>query len=259
MTDQQQPTMKTLFISDLHLNPSQPELIRLATDFLAHHHDADALYILGDLFNTWLGDDLIEAAYEPFINALRQLNQSDVQIYLMVGNRDFMLGERFAEMVGAELLPDPTLVELGRHHILLMHGDSLCIDDVQYQRYRKVVRNSFLQWCFLHLPLGWRQSISDKIKARSREQKTFKSAMIMDVNPTEVASVMQQHGVQVLIHGHTHRPAIHSVADTKSEKYRIVLGDWHNSPSYLCVDDDQFQLVDSRLPDEQTDLDLSSL
>lgn len=259
MADLQRPTMKTLFISDLHLDPSQPELIRLATDFLAQQHDADALYILGDLFNTWLGDDLIETAYQPFIDALRQLNHSDVQVYLMVGNRDFMLGERFAQMIGAELLADPTLIELGSHRIVLMHGDSLCIDDVQYQRYRKVVRNSFLQWCFLHLPLSWRRSISDKIKARSRQQKTIKSPMIMDVNAAEVASVMQHYDVAVLIHGHTHRPAIHSVTDTMSQHYRIVLGDWHDSPSYLCVDDDQFQLVDSRLADAQIDLDLSRL
>lgn len=235
--------MKRLFVSDLHLSPENPGLVALACDFLAGQHELDELYLLGDIFNTWLGDDLIPDVFTPFIDTLRGLADDGVRISVMVGNRDFMLGERFARRVGAQRIDDPFLIDMGGRPVLLMHGDSLCIDDVSYQRYRRWVRNPCLQWLFLRLPSGLRGRISDRIKRKSAQDKRDKPAMIMDVTPSEVARVMRQNGVSLLIHGHTHRPAIHAL----EPGHRIVLGDWLTAPSYLSQQDDQLVLVDPRL------------
>ncbi|MDH5358776.1 MAG: UDP-2,3-diacylglucosamine diphosphatase [Gammaproteobacteria bacterium] len=239
--------MTTLFISDLHLSPENPELIQLTIEFLkTETKGIEALYILGDLFNTWLGDDIVPSEYEPLITQLQQLHQSGIKTYLMVGNRDFMLGKEFAGRAACTLLNDPVVIRLNGIDTLLMHGDSLCTDDVSYQRYRRWIRNKFLQWCFLHLPASYRQRISDKIKQKSRDQKQSKSAMIMDVNPTEVNRVITSFGVTRLIHGHTHRPAIHNINMGSKEAHRVVLGDWDGTISYLRCDDQQLQLVDHR-------------
>ncbi|MBN45459.1 MULTISPECIES: UDP-2,3-diacylglucosamine diphosphatase [unclassified Methylophaga] len=247
--------MKTLFISDLHLSPDQPELIRLATEFVAKQSAVDAFYILGDIFNTWLGDDLIPAEFEPFIQALQNQQQNGSKIYLMQGNRDFMLGEGFARLVGGILLDDPVVVSLYGHSILLMHGDSLCTDDVSYQRYRKVVRKRWLQKLFLAMPLSIRQRISDKIKAKSKQQKQYKQAQIMDVNPAAVRQVMKQYHVNLLLHGHTHRPAIQPLEPVRNiSNYRIVLGDWQPAPSYVEITAEKIRLVDTRLPQGETHL-----
>lgn len=242
--------MKTLFISDLHLSPQRPELTKLATDFVADQR-CDSLYILGDIFNTWLGDDLIPAEFSPFISALQQLTRTGTRLYLMVGNRDFMLGQQFAKLVGGEWLADPTVHEFAGKRVLIMHGDSLCIDDDSYQRYRKVVRNKLLQRCFLALPQRFRQAISDRIKQKSQQQKQFKAAQIMDVNQTEVNRMMQLYQCELLIHGHTHRPAIHTLS---TDKQRIVLGDWHDTVSFLQYQDNQFKLIDARLAEQQQTL-----
>lgn len=249
--------MKTLFISDLHLSPDQPDLIRLATEFITQQTAVDAFYILGDIFNTWLGDDLIPDEFSPFIAALQNQRERGVKIYLMVGNRDFMLGDEFAQRVGGTLLTDPVVVDLYGQRALLMHGDSLCTDDVSYQRYRKVVRQRWLQKLFLTMPLSIRQRISDKIKAKSKQQKQYKQAQIMDVNPLAVRQTMQQYQVSLLIHGHTHRPAIH-VIDTPSMRnaYRVVLGDWQPRPSYLEITGQTLRLVDARLSRGESRLQL---
>ena len=250
--------MKTLFISDLHLSPGQPELIRLATDFVAQQVNVDAFYILGDIFNTWLGDDLVPAEFDPFIQALQKLQQQGSKIYLMVGNRDFMLGKAFARRVGGSLLEDPVMIDVYGHKILLMHGDSLCTDDVSYQRYRKVVRNRWLQKLFLAMPLTVRQGISDKIKAKSKQQKQYKQAQIMDVNPAAVRQVMQQYNARLLLHGHTHRPAIHTLQSSQNiANYRIVLGDWQPDASYIEITPEKIRLVDKRLSEGQSILSLN--
>lgn len=249
--------MKTLFISDLHLNPDQPELTRLATTFIAQQADVAALYLLGDIFNTWLGDDLIPDAFQGFIQALQQQQQQGTKLYLMVGNRDFMLGEKFARLIGATLLPDPVVVQFYGRSVLLMHGDSLCTDDVSYQRYRKVVRNRWLQKLFLTMPLAIRQHISNKIKAKSKQQKQYKQAQIMDVNPATVRQIMKTYRVQLLLHGHTHRPAIHSLDTIHGEPgYRVVLGDWHQHPSYIVMTAENIYLNDVRLATGQQHLAL---
>lgn len=249
--------MSALFISDLHLSPDRPALTRLVTDFLSEQEDLASLYILGDIFNTWLGDDLVLPEYQPFIDALIELRQQGTEIYLMVGNRDFMLGQDFAASVGADLLPDPVVHHFDNQPVLLLHGDSLCSDDHSYQRYRKIVRNRFLQWCFLHLPLTFRQKISDKIKAKSRAQKQHKTTEIMDVNQQTVKQVMAEHQVNVMIHGHTHRPAIHDLPLQGQTGRRIVLGDWHDEPSFLTYQDGVFSLVDPRLESGRQQLNLS--
>jgi UDP-2,3-diacylglucosamine hydrolase len=230
------------------LSSTQPELIQVTVDFLAQQASKiDQLYILGDLFNTWLGDDIVPNEFQPLIDQLIKLKQVGIKSYLMVGNRDFMMGKAFSARCGMTLLADPTLIKLGAHKILLMHGDSLCIDDVSYQRYRRWSRNRFLQWCFLLLSVNYRQGISDKIKQKSRQQKQHKSAVIMDANNHEVSRVMAKYRVDYLLHGHTHRPAIHSLGH---DQYRIVLGDWQQQPSFIVFDGYQLQLFDQRVADE---------
>jgi UDP-2,3-diacylglucosamine hydrolase len=240
--------MSTLFISDLHLNPNEPALIQLAIDFLktkAIH--CKELYILGDLFNIWLGDDLIAKEFTPVIEQLQHLHQQGVKTYLMVGNRDFMMGKQFAKQLGCELLDDSCVINLYGTKTLLLHGDTLCTDDVSYQRYRLWSRNNVIQWFFKHLPLKFRQNIADKIKQKSTQQKQTKSAEIMDVNTAEVARIMTKFGVTQLIHGHTHRPAIHNLELSGEPATRIVLGDWHTEVSYLQCSENQQLLVDPRI------------
>ena len=160
--------MSTLFISDLHLNPNNPALIQLAVDFLnTKATQCDALYILGDFFNIWLGDDLVPEEFTPVIKQLQELHNSGVNTYLMVGNRDFLMGKDFAQQAGCELLDDACVIDLYGTKTLLLHGDTLCTDDVAYQRYRSWSRNKVVQWFFKHLPLKFRQNIADKIKQKS--------------------------------------------------------------------------------------------
>lgn len=251
--------MPKLFISDLHLNPAKPALTRLACDFLdAQKQQVDEIYILGDIFNTWLGDDLVPDEFADFVTTLKALSTQGIKLYLMVGNRDFMLGHTFAKQVGATLLDDGFLLNIAGKKTLLMHGDSLCIDDVSYQRYRRVVRNTLLQRIFLAFPAALRQRISDKIKQKSQQKKQHKTAMIMDVNQAEVLRVMREQEIDLLIHGHTHRPAIHTLETQAAHTvHRIVLGDWEDKVSYLLIDDRQLQLHDHRVTDKASQLRLA--
>lgn len=250
--------MTTLFISDLHLSPDNEALIQLTIDFLrTQTKDINALYLLGDVFNTWLGDDIVPAEFEPLITQLQQLHQAGIKTYVMVGNRDFMMGKDFAERCGCKLIAEPTVVNLYGIKTLLIHGDSLCTDDISYQRYRRKTRNKLLQWCFLHLPVRFRQMISDKIKQKSRQQKRYKSEMIMDVNQPEVSRIMLLHDVQYMIHGHTHRPAFHTFKLAGKQAHRIVLGDWENKISVLKCNDQQFELSDHRISKSDSILRIS--
>jgi len=240
--------MSTLFISDLHLDLNNPALIQLAVDFLSSTAtQCDALYILGDLFNVWLGDDLIPNEFTPVIEQLQKLHQQGIKTYLMVGNRDFMMGIDFAQLAGCELLDDHCVIDLYGIKTLLLHGDTLCTDDIAYQRYRLWSRNKLLQWFFRHMPLKFRQNLADKIKQQSRQQKQTKSTMIMDVNADEVARIMIKFGVTQLVHGHTHRPAVHILKISDKPATRIVLGDWQNKVSYLQCDKKGSQLFDYRV------------
>jgi UDP-2,3-diacylglucosamine hydrolase len=234
-----------LFISDLHLDPSRPEITALFLRFLQQEQSrAQALYILGDLFEAWIGDDAIPEG-EPVTTALRQFSKR-VPSYFMHGNRDFLVGERFAELTGLELLPDPTVVDLAGTPTLLMHGDSLCIDDHEYQQFRSMVRNPEWQTAFLAMPIEQRIQMARQARSESGERNQQIDDYLMDVNQQAVETEMQRHDVRQLIHGHTHRPAIHRFESDGQQRTRVVLGDWYEQGSVLRIDADGLDL--SELP-----------
>lgn len=217
--------MTTLFISDLHLSKEQPELLRLFLSFLAGPAaKADALYILGDLFEAWLGDDLILPEYQPALDALRKLTNSGVPVYVMRGNRDFLLGEQFAVATGCTLIDDPTVIDLYGSPTLLMHGDLLCSDDVAYQQLRKQLRDKKWIAQFLAMPVQERIAFAQKLRQQSKQETSYKSEAIMDVNALTVNEYLKRYDSTQLIHGHTHRPAVQEYGDGSK---RYVLGDWH--------------------------------
>lgn len=226
--------MATLFISDLHLDPAAPEITAQFLDFLeTEARGADALYILGDLFEVWLGDDDPEPSKREIQAALRGLTESAVPCYLMHGNRDFLIGERFCARTGCQLIEDGTVLSLHGVTALLMHGDALCTDDVSYQRLRRILRHPLTQWIFRHLGLERRQAIAGRIRAGSREHVGASAPQIMDVNDAAVAEAFRRSGAQVMVHGHTHRPAIHELDVDGRAARRIVLGDWYTQGSVL--------------------------
>jgi UDP-2,3-diacylglucosamine hydrolase len=229
--------MPTLFISDLHLDESRPHIVELFTQFLAGEaRSADALYILGDFFESWIGDDDDSALAKDVAASLRDLRDRGVPIFFMHGNRDFLLGADYAARAGMTLLPDPTIIELGRERILLMHGDTLCTDDVDYQKFRVLVRDPQWQRQFLAKPLTERRAFAAHAREESRRQTSAKPEQIMDVNPAAVMAAMREHGVRRLIHGHTHRPATHQLNLDGHAAERIVLGDWYEQSSVLRME-----------------------
>lgn len=227
---------ETLFISDLHLDPQRPEVIDLLVRFLdGRAAAADALYILGDLFEYWIGDDDVRTDLLPAVEALRRLSDAGVPVWFMAGNRDFLVGEGFAARTGCRLLEDPTRTELYGVPTLLMHGDSLCIDDIEYQALRKQLRDPAWQTGFLSLPVEQRRAQAEALRRQSREATRDKAAEIMDVNAAEVDAVFREYGVRRIIHGHTHRPAVHALSVDGEPAERIVLGDWYTQGSVLSV------------------------
>jgi len=247
--------MHMLFISDLHLTPERPGMIEAFRAFTARQaRAADALYILGDLFEYWVGDDGVEElGHAPVLDALQSLSASGTALYIMRGNRDFLLGDAFTDAVGASLLEEPTRIRVGDEDVLLMHGDSLCTDDVDHQAFRSMVNDPAWQRDFLSRPLAERRQIADDARRLSGDAKAAKSMEIMDVNAGTVSRTMREHGVRVLIHGHTHRPAIHTSAAGEPPTLRIVLGDWYEHASVLTVNGSGFRLQPggwtARLPD----------
>jgi UDP-2,3-diacylglucosamine hydrolase len=226
--------MSTLFISDLHLDETRPQIVKLFLRFLADDAcGADALYILGDLFESWIGDDDDAALAGRVAQGLRALRDSGTPVYFMHGNRDFLLGENYAARAGVTLLAEPTVIDLGGERTLLMHGDTLCTDDVEYQKFRTLVRNPQWQQQFLAKPLAERHAFAAQARGESRKQTAMKAAEIMDVNQAAVESAMRAHSVRRLIHGHTHRPATHRFDLDGTSAERIVLGDWYEQSSVL--------------------------
>jgi UDP-2,3-diacylglucosamine hydrolase len=216
---------ETLFVSDLHLSPEAPQLTALFLSWLhGRARGAGQLYILGDLFDAWIGDD--DDTYQGVEAALAALGASGTRCFLLRGNRDFLLGRRFARRTGTTLLRDPTRITLADEPVLLMHGDLLCTDDVPYQRFRRRVRNPVIQWLFLRQPLRKRRRIAAEYRRKSQRAMAEKAADIMDVNATTVRRVMQRFGVRRLIHGHTHRPADHRLLLGREPAHRHVLADW---------------------------------
>ena len=231
-----------LLISDLHLEQERPDISRAFLHFLkARAVQAEALYILGDFFEVWIGDDAMSPFQRSIAQALRQLSDSGTRIYLMHGNRDFMLGKAFCREAGCTLLGDPSVVELGDERVLLMHGDSLCTQDAAYMKLRRWLRNPLSLFLLRNLPLATRHKLARKLRNESRAQTRMKASDIVDVTPSEVSRVMAAHGVRTLIHGHTHRPAEHSLAVDGQDARRIVLGDWDRQGWVLRIDQDGFE------------------
>jgi len=232
-----------LLISDLHLQEERPDITRAFLDLLdgrARH--AKALYILGDFFEAWIGDDAMTPFQQSICQALRQLSDSGTAVYLMHGNRDFLIGQDFCKAAGCTLLADPSVIELGGEQVLLMHGDTLCTRDLAYMKMRRYLRNPLSLWILRHLPLATRQKLARKLRSESRAQTRMKATEIVDVTPEEVPKVMAAHGVRTLVHGHTHRPAIHKLVVNGEPARRIVLGDWDRRGWTLQVDAQGFQL-----------------
>lgn len=225
-----------VFISDLHLCEERPRTTRLFIDFLAQQAGkTEALYILGDLFEYWAGDDDIEDAHHAsVIAAMRALSEAGTKLYVMHGNRDFLMGSGFAATSGAELLHDPTTIDLYGREAVLTHGDMLCTDDREYQQFRSMVREPQWQQAFLNLPLSQRKAKIAELRTRSEQAKSYKDAAIMDVNPDAVAAFLREHDYPpLLIHGHTHRPARHQLNTDGRHCERIVLADWGDTGSCL--------------------------
>lgn len=231
-----------LLISDLHLEEQRPDITRAFLLFLQQRaRGAAALYILGDFFEVWVGDDAMSAFQQGIATALRELSDSGTRIFLMHGNRDFMLGQGFCRQAGCTLLNDPCVVNLHGEQVLLMHGDSLCTSDVTYMRMRKLLRNPVSLWILHHLSLTKRQQLARKLRKESQVQTQQKAAAITDVTAEEVPRIMAKFGVRTLIHGHTHRPKIHPLQVNEQPAQRIVLGDWDQQGWALQVDANGYQ------------------
>lgn len=229
-------TACSLFISDLHLCASRPQTTTLLLNFLVNDaRGAKALYVLGDLFEYWAGDDDLEhPLHRSVCAAFKQLADSGTRIYLMHGNRDFLLGEAFAIACGASLLDDPHLTDLHGHRALLTHGDTLCTDDAAYQAFRRQVREPAWQETFLALPLATRKAQIEALRKRSESEKSMKAEAIMDVNAQAVNALLKAYDYpSLLIHGHTHRPAAHPIELDGHRATRWVLSDWHDTGDYL--------------------------
>lgn len=229
-----------LLISDLHLQEERPDITGAFLAFLElHAKHAQALYILGDFFEVWLGDDAMSAYHHSIAAALKAVAAGGTQIYLMHGNRDFLVGEQFCQQAGCQLLKDPSMVELAGEDVLLMHGDSLCTSDRSYMRLRRVLRNPLILFILRNLPLATRQHLAGDLRSKSKTSTRMKASDITDVNPAEVDAVMAHHQVRTLIHGHTHRPAVHELTE---HRQRIVLGDWETHAWFIEASADQLKL-----------------
>jgi len=229
----------TLFISDLHIDASRPAITEQFLKFLdAEARSAAALYILGDLFESWIGDDAPDAAQAAAIAGLHELTSSGVPCFVMHGNRDFLLAEQFCGCSGARLLPDPLLVTMYGEAVLVMHGDALCTDDRAYQRLRAAVRDAVWQRQFLALSVDARRALAGAARAGSQAHTAAMENTITDVNSDSVATALRAAGTATLLHGHTHRPAIHAIEVDGKPCTRIVLGDWYHQGSVLRWDHD---------------------
>jgi len=238
----------TYFISDLHLAAERPDISQCLFDFLQTQAiQAEALYVLGDLFEAWIGDDDNSEFNTSIISAFKNLAQQGIPIYFIHGNRDFLIRNKFAQQAGMTLLPEQCVVDLYGTPTLLMHGDELCTLDVVYQKFRRKARGWWWPRLVLSLPLSTRRKIAEKGRKTSKKNHAGLTMEIMDVNQTDVVKAMEQHQVTRLIHGHTHRPAIHDLSVNGQPAQRIVLGDWYDQGSILKVSKDQIELLTQQL------------
>ena len=236
--------MAVLFISDLHIDESRPAITEQFLGFLsAEARDAEALYILGDLFESWVGDDAADAAQSAAITGLHSLTSQGVPCFVMHGNRDFLLATQFCRMSGAELLPDPLIVTLYGEPVLVTHGDALCTDDRAYQRLRATVRDADWQRQFLALSIASRRALAGAARVGSQAHTAAVEYAITDVNADSVAMALRGARTATLLHGHTHRPAIHPLQVDGRPCTRVVLGDWYDQGSLLRWDRNGPELV----------------
>ena len=236
--------MATLFIADLHLQTEEPAITAGFLRFLrGEAKSADALYILGDLFEAWIGDDDPNLLHREMAAAIHALVDSGVPCYFIHGNRDFLIGKRYARESGMTLLPEEQVLDLYGRRVLIMHGDTLCTDDTGYLAFRAKVHTPWIQKVFLALPLFIRNRIAARMRAGSKAANSSKSMTIMDVNPQAVVRVMEKHDVQWLIHGHTHRPDVHSLIANGQPAHRVVLGAWHTEGYMVKVTPEGVELI----------------
>jgi UDP-2,3-diacylglucosamine hydrolase len=229
-------TAFTYFISDLHLSADREDINQCLFTFLSEQvPQADALYVLGDLFEVWIGDDDKNSFTLSIAKAFNALRQSGVPVYFIHGNRDFLIRERFAKQAGFKILPEQVVIDLYGEPTLIMHGDELCTKDIEYQNFRKKARSWWWPRIMLSLPLSMRRKLAKKGRETSKKKQSHLTAEIMDVTPEEVITYMQNFAVKKLIHGHTHRPAIHPLEISGQPAQRIVLGDWYDQGSILKV------------------------
>jgi len=230
--------VKTCFISDLHLDASRPAATRAFVEFLQGPAlSCDRLFILGDLFEQWVGDDDPDPHQRQVVEALGRYTRQQTRAWFMPGNRDFLLEDRFPRETGLTVLPDPTLIEVEGESVMLSHGDIFCTDDVSYQRFRRFARNPLAQRIYFALPFALKARIFAGAKSRSGHLKEQKAMNIMDVNQQAVETMLTRHGVSILLHGHTHRPGEHEFQLNGVTARRIVLSDWYDSGSLLIWDD----------------------
>jgi UDP-2,3-diacylglucosamine hydrolase len=236
--------MTTFFISDLHLDASRPQITKLFLEFLENEAPkADALYILGDLFEAWIGDDAPDQVGDLVAEGLASLHNRGVPCFFIHGNRDFLIGDAYARRARLTLLADSSVIEVAHERILIMHGDSLCTDDVVYQEFKLQVRNPAWQKQFLSSPIAERQHFASLARAESRQHTLSTNDFIMDVNQTATRAALREHSVRTLVHGHTHRPAFHEISDHELEAQRIVLGDWYEQGGMLVFNPSDRRLV----------------
>lgn len=237
--------MTALLISDLHLSESRPDLTQAFQQFLQNKaKQASELFILGDLFEVWLGDDDQTTLNKKIIGLIRDVVDSGVMVFVMHGNRDFMLGKRFERESGATLINDPTPIELYGHEVLLSHGDSYCTDDIKYQKTKRKIRNPVVLPILRMLPLSSRKKIAGNLRNKSQQDKQIASMEIMDVNLQAIDTAFQQFDVATIIHGHTHRPAHHI---DERNRNRYVLGDWGKAFWYIEINDEAINLIEKTI------------
>jgi UDP-2,3-diacylglucosamine hydrolase len=232
--------MDALFISDLHLSVERPDITGAFVSFLETQAvAADHFYILGDLFEAWIGDDDPSELATTIVRALRKLSQTKTQVYVQQGNRDFLLGKRFARETGVTLLSDYQVITSGNKRFLLCHGDTLCLEDVDYIKFRRKVRNPIYSWVLVHMPLKFRQKLAANWRAKSMAANSNKATNIMDATPSEVDRLLKHYNCNVMIHGHTHRPKVHK----HTNGLRYVLGDWDRQGWSISLNNGDTELV----------------
>lgn len=241
---------KTLFIADLHLSDSRPDITQCFVEYMAALNPAeiDALYILGDLFEVWIGDDDISDFTNTIAHTIHSVSAKGINTAFIHGNRDFLIRHKFAKKAGITLLPEQQVIDLYGEKAVILHGDELCTKDVNYQKFRKKARGWWWPRLVLTLPLSTRRKIAAKGRKKSQETQRQLTQDIMDVTPSEVSKCLQSHQVQLMIHGHTHRPAFHDLIVNQQAAQRIVLGDWYEQGSVLEVSKESKELKQLPFP-----------